>query len=87
MDRFIPPTEPPISRPKDMEINFIPEATMPPWVGSRKLNEEELQTLKEKITELLEKKYIVPSTSPFGANVLFTKKQDGSLRLCIDYRD
>jgi hypothetical protein len=85
-DRFRPPTEPPISRPEDMEINFVSGAQMPPWVGSRKLNEEELRTLKEKITELLEKKHIVPSTSPFGANVLFTKKQDGSLRLCIDYR-
>jgi hypothetical protein len=86
IDRFRPPTEPPISRPEDMEINFLPDAKMPPWVGSRKLNEEELVGLKEKITELLEKKYIVPSTSTFGANVLFAKKQDGSLRLCIDYR-
>jgi hypothetical protein len=86
IDRFRPPTEPPISRPEDMEINFLPDAKMPPWVESRKLNEEELVALKEKITELLEKKYIVPSTSTFGANVLFTKKHDGSLRLCIDYR-
>lgn len=69
-----------------MAINVLPDAEIHTWVGSRKLNEEELRSLKEKIAELLEKKYIVPSTSKLGANVLFTKKHDGSLRLCIDYR-
>ena len=36
--------------------------------------------------ELLDKSFIRPSTSPWGAPVLFVKKKDGSLRLCIDYR-
>ena len=36
--------------------------------------------------ELLNKSFIRPSTSPWGALVLFVKKKDGSLRLCIDYR-
>ena len=36
--------------------------------------------------ELLDKGFIRPSTSPWGAPVLFVKKKDGSLRLCIDYR-
>ena len=36
--------------------------------------------------ELLEKKYIRPSVSPWGEPVLFVKKKDGTLRLCIDYR-
>ena len=39
-----------------------------------------------RIQELLEKKYIRPSVSPWGALVLFVKNKDGALRLCIDYR-
>jgi hypothetical protein len=73
-------------RPEDMEIYFIPDSAMPAWTGSRKLNEHLLDSLNEKSEELLLEKCIVPSTSSFGANVLFTKKQDGSQRLCIDYR-
>ena len=42
--------------------------------------------LKMKLQELLEKNYIRPSMSPWGAPVLFVKKKDGTLRLCIDYR-
>lgn len=46
----------------------------------------EMQELKTQLNELLEKGYIKPSASPWGAPVLFVKKKDGSLRLCIDYR-
>ena len=46
----------------------------------------ELAELKKQLDELMEKKIIRPSTSPWGAPVLFVKKPDGSLRLCIDYR-
>ena len=42
--------------------------------------------LKMQLQELLEKKYIRASVSPWGAPVLFVKKKDGTLRLCIDYR-
>ena len=35
---------------------------------------------------MLSKNYIRPSDSPYGAPILFTKKKDGKLRLCIDYR-
>jgi len=45
----------------------------------------ELKKLKTQLEELLEKGYIQPSTSPLGALVLFVKKKDGTLRLCIDY--
>ncbi|PKI56470.1 hypothetical protein CRG98_023108 [Punica granatum] len=46
----------------------------------------ELKELKVQLQELLEKGFIKPSVSPWGAPVLFVKKKDGSLRLCIDYR-
>ena len=44
----------------------------------------ELLELKMQLQELLEKKYIHLSVSPWGAPVLFVKKKDGTLRLCID---
>ena len=46
----------------------------------------ELQELKVWIQELLDKGFIKPSTSPWGAPVLFAKKKDKTLQLCIDYR-
>ena len=47
----------------------------------------ELKELKEQLQELLDKSFIRPSTSPWSAPVLFVKKKDGTLRLCIDYRE
>ena len=46
----------------------------------------ELKELKLQLQELLEKGFIRPSISPWGAPVLFVKKKDGTLRLCVDYR-
>ena len=46
----------------------------------------ELKELKTQLEELLSKDFIRPSTLPWGASVLFVKKKDGTLRLCIDYR-
>ena len=46
----------------------------------------ELKELKLQLQELLEKGFIQPSVSPWGAPVIFIKKKDGTLRLCIDYR-
>nr|GEX65637.1 DNA/RNA polymerases superfamily protein [Tanacetum cinerariifolium] len=47
----------------------------------------ELKELKDQLQELLEQGFIRPSVSPWGAPVLFVKKKDGSMRLCIDYRE
>ncbi|KAA0047082.1 pol protein [Cucumis melo var. makuwa] len=47
----------------------------------------ELKVLKVQLQELLDKGFIQPSVSPWGAPVLFVKKKDGSMRLCIDYRE
>jgi hypothetical protein len=46
----------------------------------------ELAELKVQLQELLDKGFIRPSNSPWGAPVLFVKKKDGTLHLCIDYR-
>lgn len=46
----------------------------------------ELTELKMQLQELLDKNYIRPNVSPWGAPVLFVKKKDGTLRMCIDYR-
>nr|GFD47044.1 putative reverse transcriptase domain-containing protein [Tanacetum cinerariifolium] len=46
----------------------------------------ELKELSEQLKELSEKGFIHPSSSPWGAPVLFVKKKDGSFRMCIDYR-
>src|SRR5688572_24198518 len=45
----------------------------------------ELDELKKQLDQLLEQGKISPSTSPFGAPVLFVKKKDGTLRMCVDY--
>ena len=46
-----------------------------------------LRELNELLQELFGKGFIRPSTSTWGAPVLFVKKKDGTLRLCIDYRE
>ena len=75
--------------PPDREVEFtidlIP-GTEPISIPPYKMAPAELGELKAKLEELLSKGLIRPSISPCGALVLFVKKKDGSLRLCIDYR-
>nr|GFC59030.1 putative nucleotidyltransferase, ribonuclease H [Tanacetum cinerariifolium] len=47
----------------------------------------ELKELKEQLQEMLENGFIRPSVLPWGSPVLFVNKKDGSMRLCIDYRE
>jgi hypothetical protein len=47
---------------------------------------EELKELKKHLTELQEAGYIRPSSSPWGAPVLFVQKKEGSQGMCMDYR-
>ena len=46
-----------------------------------------MQELSSQLNELLSKGFIRPSSSPWGAPVLFVKKKDGSFWMCIDYRE
>ena len=46
----------------------------------------ELKELKTQLQDLIDKGFIRPSVSPWCAPVLFVKKKDGTMRLCIDYR-
>ena len=66
-------------------IELIP-GTEPISIPPYRMVPAELKELKAQLEELLSKGFIRPSTSPWGAPVLFVKKRDGSLRLCIDYR-
>ena len=61
-------------------------ATEPISKAPYRMSLSELKELKVQMQELLDKGFIRPSASPWGAPVLFVKKKDGSLRLCIDYR-
>ena len=75
----------PPSRDMDFTIDLIPGAglvSMAPY----QMAPAELSELKKQIEDLLEKKFIRPSASPWGMPVLLVKKKDGSSRLCVDYR-
>ena len=52
-----------------------------------RMTSSKLKELKEQLQDLLDKGFIRPSISPWGAPVLFVKKKDGSMRMCIDYRE
>ena len=75
--------------PPDRETEFEIEVTpgvAPISIPPYRMAPLELQELKKQLQELLDKGFIRPSVSPWGAPVLFVKKKDGTLRLCIDYR-
>ena len=58
---------------------------MPSSKAPYRMNILELNELNSQLKELIDKNYIRPSVSPSGAPVIFVKKKDGTLRLCIDY--
>src|SRR4030095_17099405 len=69
----------------DHQIPLKPDMP-PPFKGIFRLSQLELRELKKQLEKLLKDGKIRPSTSPYGAPVLFIKKKDGKLRMCIDYR-
>jgi hypothetical protein len=75
--------------PPDWDIKFVIElkpGTTPIYKTPYRMATLELAELKEHVKELLEKGYIRPSSSPWGAPVIFVLKKDGTQRLCVDYR-
>ena len=71
------------------DVNFfikLHPSTSPISITLHRMAPTELQELKVQLQELLGRGFIRPSTSPWGALVLFTKKRDKPLRLCIDYQ-
>nr|GEU65817.1 putative reverse transcriptase domain-containing protein [Tanacetum cinerariifolium] len=76
----------PTSREVEFHIDLIPGA-MPVAKSPYRLVPTEMQELSNQLKELQEKGFIRPSSSPWGAPVLFVKKKDGLFRMCIDYRE
>ncbi|GJZ45388.1 putative reverse transcriptase domain-containing protein [Tanacetum coccineum] len=79
------PGLPPV-RQVEFQIDLIPGAT-PVARAPYRLAPSEMQELSNQLQELADRGFIRPSTSPWGAPVLFVKKKDGSFRMCIDYRE
>ena len=75
----------PLDREIEFSIDLLP-GTVPISKAPYRMAPIELKELKVQLQELLDKGFIRPSVSPWGAPVLFVKKRDGSMRLCIDYR-
>ncbi|KAH0781716.1 hypothetical protein KY290_001314 [Solanum tuberosum] len=69
----------------DFGIDILPD-TRPISIPPYRMAPSELKELKEQLNDLLDKGFIRPNVSPWGAPVLFVRKKDGSLRMCIDYR-
>ncbi|GJV07555.1 putative reverse transcriptase domain-containing protein [Tanacetum coccineum] len=76
----------PPQRQVEFRIDLVPGAT-PIAKSPYRLAPSEMQELSGQLQELQDKGFIRPSHSPWGAPVLFVKKKDGSLRMCIDYRE
>ncbi|GKB90457.1 putative reverse transcriptase domain-containing protein [Tanacetum coccineum] len=77
----LPPT-----RQVEFQIDLVPGAA-PVAPTPYRLGPSKMKELLEQLKELSDKGFIRPSSSPWGASVLFVKKKDGSLCMCIDYRE
>nr|GEZ13864.1 hypothetical protein [Tanacetum cinerariifolium] len=79
------PGLPPV-RQVEFQIDLIPGVALVARALYR-LAPSKMQELSDQLQELADRGFIRPSTSPWGAPVLFVKKKDGSFRMCIDYRE
>ena len=75
----------PPQRVVDFGIELHPSTSLI-YMTLHRMAPVEFQELRVQLQELLDKRFIRPSTSPWGAQILFAKKKDKTLRLCIDYR-
>jgi hypothetical protein len=74
-------------RPSNHKIELLPNATPLRAYSLYSMSIEQLVALKEYLTENLRKKWIVPSGAEYDSSVLFAKKPNDGLRLCVDYRE
>ncbi|KAA3483460.1 DNA/RNA polymerases superfamily protein [Gossypium australe] len=72
-------------REVEFGIDLLP-GTAPVSIAPYRMAPKELVELKAQIQELLDRGFIRPNVSPWGAPVLFVKKKDGTMQMCIDYR-
>nr|GEZ80441.1 putative reverse transcriptase domain-containing protein [Tanacetum cinerariifolium] len=79
------PGLPPV-RQVEFQIDLIP-GTAPVARTPYRLALSEMQELSNQLQELIDRGFIRPSTSPWGAPVLFVKKKDGTFRMCINYQE
>src|ERR1051325_12104805 len=75
----------PPEREVEFSIDLVPR-TSPVSMTLYQMSAFELKELKSQLEYLLEKRFIRPSVSPWGAPVLLVKKKEASMRLCVDYR-
>ena len=75
----------PPSREVDHKIELLP-GSIPPSRPTYRLSATEMVELKKQLDELLAAGFIQHSKSPYGAPILFVKKKDGTMRMCVDYR-
>jgi hypothetical protein len=75
----------PVDRPHKHYIELV-DGARPTTTPSYRYAPPEIAELKRQLEELLANGFIEPSTSPFGAPVLFVRMKDGTLRMCVDYR-
>jgi hypothetical protein len=76
----------PPDREIEFQIDLVPGAQPVAKVPYR-LAPSEMKEFMAHLQDLLDKGFISPSVSPWGAPVFFVKKKDGSMRMCIDYRE
>nr|GEW52123.1 hypothetical protein [Tanacetum cinerariifolium] len=76
----------PPARQVEFKIDLVPGAA-PVARASYRLAPAEMQELSTQLQELFDRGFIRPSSSPWGAPVLFVKEKDGSFRMCIDYHE
>nr|GEY52370.1 putative reverse transcriptase domain-containing protein [Tanacetum cinerariifolium]GEZ22984.1 putative reverse transcriptase domain-containing protein [Tanacetum cinerariifolium] len=76
----------PLTRQVEFQISLIPGAA-PVARAPYRLAPYEIKELSDQLKELSDKGFIRPSSSPWGAPGLFSKKKDGSFQMCIDYRE
>jgi hypothetical protein len=78
-----------LGMPPDRDIEFMIEVVPGTGLIAKRLYRmavDDLAKLKKQLQELTDKGFIRPSASPWGSPILFVKKKDGSMRMCVDYR-